>query len=419
MLNVRLIYSRCYFVRKRRIHPEIVRDLKLYFCSIIWTISFSFARVDIESKVYKSLLVSSSTFTHQISSGCNCIHNGCNMKLFQKLLKCYQILGILMPQSGQNYKQYTRMLLFLLSITQMFISSAAFFLFKANSMREYFKTLSVIVTVSVCVIYISICKWKMGEVLKLIQKFEGFIKKSELIERFSYFKWLKFIFIAKYRIAFGSKSRIHIHQIEWQDRTDLWIHLHCLGSVTVAWNIFAIPIWGIDQLLRAESKGWIILFAIFCDVIYHIFKCLTKYRIFTKYLNFFRLPFDWKTLPGYIITLFVQYTYTSVVCLSMYPTFCFFLGSCWLIKSFVNDITNELIDFNTIENRYKARQMFCKTMQNMSDVKQLSQILFMFFWKFSRFLYLFVDLSMNSMEFINSSLRTFFRGQFLTFAVRC
>lgn len=91
-----------------------------------------------------------------------------------------------------------------------------------------------------------------------------------------------------------------------------------------------------------------------------------------------RLPFSLKTPIGYGIALSIEiiaetatiYTVTSLLCLS--------IGSIWIIKSFVNNITNNLqqlkMDKKSTEfkNHSKLKRHFCEIVQDFSDAKQLS-----------------------------------------------
>lgn len=106
-------------------------------------------------------------------------HKKCTMKLFQKLLKFYQMMGIFPPHSFKNYKQNLKTCLFVLSFMHFFTSSSTFFLFHANSIRERIESFIETITILVCVIFISICKCKMAETLKIIENFEQFIEKSK------------------------------------------------------------------------------------------------------------------------------------------------------------------------------------------------------------------------------------------------
>lgn len=80
------------------------------------------------------------------------------------------------------------MLFFILGPIQLIISSCAFFLFQAKSIREYIQSLNVTMTLTICVILISISKWKMDDILKLIEKFEQFIEKRKRMHKYSHEK---------------------------------------------------------------------------------------------------------------------------------------------------------------------------------------------------------------------------------------
>lgn len=101
------------------------------------------------------------------------------MKLFQQLLKFYQTMGLFRPESDRNREQKARTLFFLLSFIQLLMSSGAFVLFQAKSIREHIASLSVTITLIVCAIFISICTRKMADTLKLIENLEEFIERSK------------------------------------------------------------------------------------------------------------------------------------------------------------------------------------------------------------------------------------------------
>lgn len=101
------------------------------------------------------------------------------MKLFQQVHKFHQLMATFMPQSNQNYKQNLKTLLFFFSYMLVFISSFAFFLFQAKSLHEQIETLSLPVSEIISAIYILIYKWKMVDILKLIDGMEQFIAKSK------------------------------------------------------------------------------------------------------------------------------------------------------------------------------------------------------------------------------------------------
>lgn len=58
---------------------------------------------------------------------------------------------------------------------------------------------------------------------------------------------------------------------------------------------------------------------------------------------------------------------------------CLFAGSCWLLKSFVEDITNDLSNSNLIDDEPKNyrnnRKRFCTILLDLCEVKELSKFM--------------------------------------------
>lgn len=86
-----------------------------------------------------------------------------------------------------------------------------------------------------------------------------------------------------------------------------------------------------------------------------------------------RLPFDWKTRLGYVIAL--TYVIIAAACCQIFFSLilCFHVGFCWLIISFVKDITNDL---NASTHRYgqsdeRIAQTFYGTVDFYSNLRQL------------------------------------------------
>lgn len=80
------------------------------------------------------------------------------------------------------------------------------------------------------------------------------------------------------------------------------------------------------------------------------------------------MPFDWTTPLGYFITLLIQCILAYYTVLFLTPTLCFLCGSCFLLKSFVDDVTNDL----RILNDKKMEKILCNTVQYHSELVQLS-----------------------------------------------
>lgn len=102
------------------------------------------------------------------------------VKLDQSTLKYYQMLGIYPLQSNQTYSFNSTSIAVAFAMIGMFITAAAFFLFEAETIEESLKTFYVALTQLIFLICFVENIWKMETILKIIQKNEEFIEKSEL-----------------------------------------------------------------------------------------------------------------------------------------------------------------------------------------------------------------------------------------------
>ena len=113
-------------------------------------------------------------------------------------------------------------------------------------------------------------------------------------------------------------------------------------------------------------------------------RCCNLYSKKIKIINdfdYYRLSFIWKTPIGYIAVMiyFVFGDITAIVC--VIPTICFCLGSGWLLKSFIEDIRNDLSHLHVTKRvrQHNERELeinFCKIVQLYTNVKKLRKISF-------------------------------------------
>lgn len=90
------------------------------------------------------------------------------------------------------------------------------------------------------------------------------------------------------------------------------------------------------------------------------------------------MPFDTNTPLGYMLSMVIQVA--DVYCLAIcgYPSICFLLGGCWLWKTIMIDITNDLSHLKgndsemPIDDRIEQKSRFCDIIRNVSNAKQLS-----------------------------------------------
>lgn len=102
------------------------------------------------------------------------------MKLFQCVQTFYRMLGVYPPQHGQISALNPKNLLIICNLAQGFMLIGAFALFRAKTVREFGDCYYTSTTSLSHSIYVSIHIWKMAKILKLIERFERIIQKSEL-----------------------------------------------------------------------------------------------------------------------------------------------------------------------------------------------------------------------------------------------
>ena len=103
------------------------------------------------------------------------------------------------------------------------------------------------------------------------------------------------------------------------------------------------------------------------------------------------MPFEWNTPHGYLFTFLFEFILCHFAGLFLVVVLCFLLGSYFLLKSFTNDIANDLNFLNAKdtstqsnkkdENKTSANwngsgqnfeEIFCNAIQCHSELKQLS-----------------------------------------------
>lgn len=97
-------------------------------------------------------------------------------------------------------------------------------------------------------------------------------------------------------------------------------------------------------------------------------------------LFYCRLPFNWRTPHGYLIALIFESIASFTVGSFVVPPICFFIGSCFLITSFVNDITVKIAHLH-VNKRSEGRNQrieedLINIIDDISEVNELSIFIF-------------------------------------------
>lgn len=94
-------------------------------------------------------------------------------------------------------------------------------------------------------------------------------------------------------------------------------------------------------------------------------------------IHFSRLPFDWRTPFGYLVTLAAEYTSINSAVFGFTPIISFFIGSGWFAIWIVKDITSDLAALKDQQVSTKRRQKelkkkFYYIVRFYSDARELS-----------------------------------------------
>lgn len=107
------------------------------------------------------------------------------MKIFQSVCKFYRNASIQTLSHSDYYHNfrfyYWKYLIYIVLPLGASISAMAYFLFKAHSIVEHADSFYVFSTGLANAIITTISIWKISNIFQLIEKFEEFIEKSELL----------------------------------------------------------------------------------------------------------------------------------------------------------------------------------------------------------------------------------------------
>lgn len=92
---------------------------------------------------------------------------------------------------------------------------------------------------------------------------------------------------------------------------------------------------------------------------------------------FYRLPFNWKSPSGYLITVLFEFFIFYCADVFIIAVLGFLVGTCFLLKSFVVDITTDLellnkCKLNTVQQTQRGTQIFRDVAHNFAIIKELS-----------------------------------------------
>lgn len=101
-----------------------------------------------------------------------------------------------------------------------------------------------------------------------------------------------------------------------------------------------------------------------------------------EFLFFCRFPFDWRTPFGYIVAINCQFIGTVYVSTTTAILVTFFVSICWVLDTFIEDITIDLQNFNdcrtSCSNDRRVMKRICDIVKLYAEVRQFSRFLLIF-----------------------------------------
>lgn len=110
------------------------------------------------------------------------------MKLFQSMLKYYQICGINQPQPN------IRTVVIVLFIFLCFISIVETLLFESTTLTEYIDSFCLVIMIIASSVHLFECIWKRTKMLRYIEQWEELIEKSKL--KFQEKIWILLVYLS-------------------------------------------------------------------------------------------------------------------------------------------------------------------------------------------------------------------------------
>lgn len=106
-------------------------------------------------------------------------------KIFRAVQKYFKALGFYPPpQPNQTCEFNRKNVFYIFAVAGMLIPLMGFFLFKATSAYEYSVSFYMSIVMITMTTYCSVLIYKMGSIVKLIEKYEEFIKKRKPLNCF-------------------------------------------------------------------------------------------------------------------------------------------------------------------------------------------------------------------------------------------
>lgn len=91
-----------------------------------------------------------------------------------------------------------------------------------------------------------------------------------------------------------------------------------------------------------------------------------------KNTHFFRMPFDDRTLTGYLIILFIQIGPSYAICAIIFTVCTIFFGLCWYIMALLDDLSLILDNVDGIYARISDKNYL---LLNISAKRQFAEFL--------------------------------------------
>lgn len=182
------------------------------------------------------------------------------------------------------------------------------------------------------------------------------------------------------------ERRSQVQWTNWKHRKSVEIYLHCITRNIFVCNVYNCFDCDRNELFRLWFGKWILFFAIAIIVSWLKRRKNSWINHFANHsLLYFRntpsrtVPLNWKTPFGFLIAGLFEYMCGVSMCEFFSISFSFLIGSCVLVKAFLNDVAGDLgslhVNKEILPNGNEAKKIekiFCEISCDHSTLKQLS-----------------------------------------------
>lgn len=305
------------------------------------------------------------------------------MRLLQSIQKYIGIIGIHSQRLNPNNQKSEwnwKIIAFFICMGQMFLSSIGFLLIHAKTAAEYGFSFCAALNGFVAIVLVSIFSWKYESKIKLVQRFEEFIHRSEYGNCKAvqpYYAMFTDPPGCPDRNARVSALKACLRRPKRQDRTthtaDLCVSFqicHARVHSATADDQFSeiLHLWFGRRIIWSASSYDVNMWIIQIGSEFKFDACLSPFETLRS------LPYKSHPPVGYVIVWFIEFMSNFCLILCFAGLMCYTISECWLIIEFIKDILSDWNDSAVVskQNDRELKTHFCKIVQSHWNIKELS-----------------------------------------------